>query len=196
MKLYSYVIARDIGFAPNPFWEYCTLAMCTPNYMGIKAKKDDWIIGISSKAQGNKLVYAMQVSDGLHFDTYYRDGRFEKKKPVKDGTWRERCGDNIYFMNLKGEWEQHAPGNFRGAEKMQKDLRHPKVFVAENFYYFGDKSVVIPLEYRELICMRGCKKDHSPEVVELFITWLRNNFSTGVLGNPKDNEEAQSPSCF
>ena len=30
MKLYSYIVARDFGFAPNPFYGFCTLATCKP----------------------------------------------------------------------------------------------------------------------------------------------------------------------
>ena len=30
MKLFSYVVARDFAFAPNPFHGYCTLATCKP----------------------------------------------------------------------------------------------------------------------------------------------------------------------
>lgn len=30
MKLFSYVVAREYGFAPNPFFGWCTLATCKP----------------------------------------------------------------------------------------------------------------------------------------------------------------------
>ena len=48
MKLYSYVMIYDTGFAPNPFWGYCTLATCKP---GIRrpAEQGDWIIGSGYK---------------------------------------------------------------------------------------------------------------------------------------------------
>jgi Nucleotide modification associated domain 2 len=41
MKVYSYVVRCDTGFAPNPFWGYCTLAACTPNHMGIHIQIED-----------------------------------------------------------------------------------------------------------------------------------------------------------
>lgn len=31
MTLYSYVVAHDFGFAPNPFDGLCTLATCKPD---------------------------------------------------------------------------------------------------------------------------------------------------------------------
>ena len=30
-RVHSYVVRYDSGFAPNPFYEYCTLATCKPN---------------------------------------------------------------------------------------------------------------------------------------------------------------------
>lgn len=29
-NLYAYAITRDLGFAPNPFHGFCTLATCKP----------------------------------------------------------------------------------------------------------------------------------------------------------------------
>ena len=82
MRLCSYVVAVDRGLAPNPFWGYCTLAVCTPNHMGIRAQDGDWFIGTTTAARGSKLVYAMQVSEVLPFDCYYNDPRFEEKSQL------------------------------------------------------------------------------------------------------------------
>ena len=84
----------------------------------------------------------------------------------------------------------------REAEIIKKDLKHLFVFVAENYYYFGDKAVTIPVEYQDTIWKRqGCKSSHGPEVVVNFLTWLKANYDFGVLGNPKDNSEAQKANC-
>lgn len=61
-RLYSYTITHDTGFAPNPFWGWCTLATCKPQIRRT-AQVGDWIAGLSPKATGNRLVYAMQVSE-------------------------------------------------------------------------------------------------------------------------------------
>jgi hypothetical protein len=47
--LYSYIVRQDTGLAPNPFWGWCTLAVCTPNHQGSKAKRGDWVAGFLSK---------------------------------------------------------------------------------------------------------------------------------------------------
>lgn len=197
MKLYSYVVKIDHGLAPNPFWGYCTVAVCTPNHMGAKAQPGDWIIGTSPNSQGNRLVYAMQVSETLSFENYYADVRFEKKKPVVNGSWREKCGDNMYYKDQQGKWIQHRTIHHRSPEIIKKDLKHPVVFVAEDFYYFGDKAITIPVEFQELIWRRqDCKSNHDSKVVDNFLDWLKANSTTGVLGNPKDNDEAKRASCL
>lgn len=42
MRFYSYVIPRDYGFAPNPYFGYCTLATCKQKIRK-NAQIGDWI---------------------------------------------------------------------------------------------------------------------------------------------------------
>lgn len=83
MRLCSYVVVYDSGFAPNPFWGLCTLAACTPNHQGLRLKAGEWLIGNSSARAGHRLIYAMRVSEVLDFDKYYRDPRFEQKERAR-----------------------------------------------------------------------------------------------------------------
>jgi hypothetical protein len=185
MKLYSYVVVHDTGFAPNPFWGYCTLAGCTPNHMGIRTRKGDWIIGTESIDNGNKLIYAMQVSDMLSSDKYYNDPRYKKKKPVKNGTWRQCCGDNIYYKDATGAWQQHS-SLYRSSPKQKKqDLKTPCVYIAKHFYYFGNRAKTIPSQYESLIWRRqGVKCNHDPSVVKGFLYWLQISFKPGIHAVP------------
>ncbi|HAT2715113.1 TPA: hypothetical protein I8303_003898, partial [Aeromonas hydrophila] len=79
-RVHSYVVRYDSGFAPNPFYEYCTLATCKPN---IRKGADigDWVVGSGSNdrsvRRGGYLVYAMQVTETMTFDEYGADPRFE-----------------------------------------------------------------------------------------------------------------------
>ena len=67
--LCTYIVKHDTGLAPNPFWRYCTLAVCTPNHMGVTPRGDEfWIAGFSGKEHGNKLVYAMRVDEFMGFN--------------------------------------------------------------------------------------------------------------------------------
>jgi hypothetical protein len=187
MRLCSYVVKNDKGLAPNPFWGYCTLALCTPNHMGIKAEKGDWLVGNSSVAKGNKLIFAMQVEEILSFDQYYNDPRFKRKKPDKNGTWRRQCGDNMYFKNKRGKWKQH-PSQFHNTPKdRKKDLKNPFVYISKRFYYFGDHAVSLPGRYGELILKRqGCKCSYDTEIVNGFLKWLQKKYEPGIYGKPQD----------
>ena len=64
MKLLKYVMTSDKGLAPNPYFGVCSLALCTPNHRNARLDVGDWIVGHSSKATGNKLIYAMRVTQG------------------------------------------------------------------------------------------------------------------------------------
>lgn len=64
MRLYSYIVAHDTGFAPNPFWGWCTLATCKPRIRK-SAGVGDWIIGLTPKRAGNRLLYAMKVEEKI-----------------------------------------------------------------------------------------------------------------------------------
>ena len=79
-RLYSYIVARDYGFAPNPFYGFCTLATCKPRIRK-KAEVGDWVIGTGSKSKGRDghLVYAMRVTETMSFDEYWADSRFHRK---------------------------------------------------------------------------------------------------------------------
>ncbi|MDE0086171.1 MAG: hypothetical protein OXU23_10695, partial [Candidatus Poribacteria bacterium] len=76
MKLYSYVVARDFGFAPNPFYQFCTLGTCKPKIRK-HAKDEDWIVGTGSKTREREgcLVFVMQVTEVVSFNDYWSDPR-------------------------------------------------------------------------------------------------------------------------
>jgi hypothetical protein len=187
MRLCSYVVTNDMGLAPNPFWGYCTLAVCTPDHQGIKAEKGDWFIGFSPASRGNKLIFAMEVSEILDFDDYYHDPRFFKKRPKIRGSWREQCGDNMYFKNEDGQWEQERTIYHHKREQIEQDTKHPIVFIGEHFYYFGEMAITLPDEFRDIIRRgRGVKCNFDGSLVERFLNWLHQECRPGIHGLPQD----------
>jgi hypothetical protein len=142
MDLFSYVLTHDTGFAPNPFWEYCTLACCKPKIRR-KAKVGDWIVGINPKAKGNGIIYAMMVEEVIPFEEYYRDRRFALKIP----NWNKgpvvfRRGDNIYKPQPNGSFEQLQ--SMHCSENKEHDLRGQNVLISKTFYYFGSRALDLP----------------------------------------------------
>ncbi len=117
-KYLLYKMTHDSGFAPNPFWGYLTLAVCTPNHMKANLKKGDWVIGVEGKQLAYKrrkagcnldveqsLIYIARVDEILSLDEYFKDERFESKKYQKNSKdWRKCVGDNVYYIE-DGKWK-------------------------------------------------------------------------------------------
>lgn len=196
MKLCSYVMTNDAGFAPNPFWGYCTLAACTPNHMRCVLGKDDWIVGNGSAGEGNLLIYAMRVSERLDLNAYYHDPRFAQKKPSNAG-WRERCGDNIYFHGAEGNLVQDAAAvHHNDCHVQEQDIYGDRVFISDHFFYFGEDAPPFPPQFASLICTGRGVRYHEGPVVDAFIDWLERTHPPqsvnppGLFGLPRDREDS------
>lgn len=186
MRLYSYVVAYDSGSAPNPFWGCCTLAICKPAIRRT-AKVGDWVVGIgpANKPTRGKVVYAMQVSEVLTLDAYFRDVRFGAKKPrggSKDP--RHRVGDNVY-RQVKGEWRKYAGGTHT-ERHLAKDVSGKNVLIGARFYYFGREAVALP---KGLALVgkggQGHRSWFPRTYIEMLEAWLEKAFAPGVHGGPE-----------
>ncbi|MGS1120699.1 Nmad2 family putative nucleotide modification protein [Rhodanobacter sp. UC4436_H3] len=157
MRLYSYVVRYDSGFAPNPFYGWCTLATCKP-YIRRTAQVGDWLVGTGSDSQqvqrGGYLVYAMRVGEIMTFEAYDADPRFQAKKPYRHGSRKQSCGDSIYYRDAANrQWLQrdsfhsNVDGS-RRADHVQRDTGVNRVLVSNTFVYFGGAGPKIPTELR------------------------------------------------
>lgn len=198
--LYSYVVAYDSGFAPNPFMGFCTLATCKPKIRQF-ACCGDWIVGTGSANakkvnRGGFLVYAMRVQEKLRFKQYWNDPRFEKKKPHLNGSYQTACGDNIYCP-LNGGWKQlnschsEEDGSPR-QEHIERDTKVDSVLVSDDFVYFGGEGPKIPNSLECLVLRsQGYRKlafqnaEHR-SIIMKFETWLKGFCGTGYQGRPFD----------
>lgn len=189
MKCYTYVVARDFGFAPNPFGGFCTLATCKPAIRSI-AKVGDWILGTGSakmKLQG-KLIFAMEVTEKLTYNDYWNDPRFQCKKPLMNCSLKKAYGDNIYFYDeLNKNWLQsnshhsNADGSIN-YHNLNRDTRINKVLISTCFYYFGKNCPLLPDEFNEKVCHgRSHKNITNIEDIEKIVMWIKNNFEPNYL---------------
>jgi len=193
--LYTYVMRHDSGLAPNPFGQFCTLAVCTPNHQGSKVQPGDWIAGASDKAHGYQLIYAMEVSERLHMDAYFRDPRFQSRKPELRAGPERRCGDNIYGLDDAGDWFQLPNPYHVGEAARQQDTRNPWVFVASEFWYLGREAMTMPHEYLEMFGGRGARVSHRPALAAKFKDWVRSTLPKGRHALPRDFEEDGCGRC-
>ena len=198
MRLYSYVVARDFGFAPNPFYEMCTLATCKADIRRL-AQIDDVILGTGSarRHRAGHVVYIMRVTEVVSYDTYWSDPRFALKKPNLHGSKKQAFGDNIYHRSAdSGPWIQanshhsHADGS-PNPSNIAKDTKSTNVLVSSDFVYFGGEGPQLPERFRsfdqyDLCVTRGYKNQFPGELVQKFTQWWRALDTTGYAGVPLD----------
>jgi hypothetical protein len=149
MNIYIYVLKVDSGFAPNPFYGYCTLACCKPNIRKV-SNEGDWVIGITprNRGLGNQIAYAMEIDEKLSFTQYWSDPRFKNKRPV----WApghpeiERCGDNCYEPLGNDQFQSIPSHHCENKDNKEKDLGGIYVLVGKHFIYFGSHAIQVPSE--------------------------------------------------
>lgn len=197
MKLYSYVVARDYGFAPNPHYGFCTLATCKP-ILRRKASIGDWVIGTGAASNhlSGHLVYAMRVSEIMTFNEYFADPRFATKKPNLHGSLKQAFGDNIYFQDDSGCWQQldshHSLADGSpNPENVGNDTDPNRLLVSDHFAYFGSEAPLIPQEVRmhgadDLCALRHYKNDFAPEHIARFVEWFEGLHAVGARGRPRE----------
>lgn len=194
MILYSYVIVRDFGFAPNPFFGYCTLATCKPNIRK-NAQIGDWVIGTGSAAKdsnfNNRLIYAMCVEEKLAFDDYWNDTRFYKKRPVMNGSRMQWYGDNIYHIDSKtGKFIQEnshhsLKDGLVNINNYNRDLSGKFVLISKAYWYFGEKAILIPDKFKGIIKSgRQYRKIDDTALIRAFVVWIQKQKWHAFIGNP------------
>ena len=195
MRGYFYVVARDFGFAPNPFHGVCTLATCKP---GIRqtARVGDWVFGMGGsklKAVG-RCIYAMKVTETMSFDAYWSDADFLDKRPVRNGSRKMMLGDNIYHHGDDGTWLQgdshHSlPDGSPNQHNVHRDTSTDRVLISRHFYYFGSSAPTVPPDYLTAIGFRNSigHRVYQLERCADLIRWLETNFSRDlntIIGLP------------
>lgn len=196
VRLYSYVVRYDIGFAPNPFYGWCTLATCKQD-MRRTAKVGDWIIGTGSASHNavSRLVYAMHIDEVLTFETYWRDPRFSRKRPTRHGNIKRAYGDNIYHHGPSGEWVQEdsrhsLPDGSSNQGHIEKDTSTDAVLASQQFTYWGSRGPAIPQHLREgeldLVHETQAHRCRFPDAVrDAAVDWI-TSLEPGVHADPPD----------
>lgn len=140
-KLYSYKMAHDTRFAPNPLCGVLTLATCKPK-MRLNTKVGNWIAGWTSKHIAHtptktgeeRLIYLAKVTKKLSFEEYWE--QYPQKRPIytDDNSVLERYGDNIYQPAEDGTFIQ-IKNVHHDESNMMKDL-------GESLYLYARSSTI------------------------------------------------------
>jgi hypothetical protein len=190
---FSYVVARDYGFAPNPFNGLCTLATCKQDIRK-SAKLNDWIFGCGAAALNckGKLIYAMKVTNKISYNDYFTDTKYSFKKPIMNGSLKRMYGDNIYFFDKNnGAWKQldSHHSNKDGSinyYNLHRDTKCEYLLLSDHFFYWGKNCIEVPEEFKSIIHFgigyRSIKID--PTIAKGLIKWISSNYDQGYLGDP------------
>lgn len=205
-QVYVYKLDHDTGMNPNPFGDYCTLAYCM-HMMREKIAKDVaaqksvnpklsiadmgiWVIGIAGKKldfNGSKrygrIVYAMQVTEVLTFDEYWRDPRFVTKRPNftpgEEIQFQNGHEANYRFFKLNNN-RRICGDNIEG----HYDEGSRYILVSDRFEYYGTDSenqikLLDFLGLSENDTMRGYRVYSSPKgkpVPEAVTEYIKHAF--------------------
>ncbi len=206
MKIISYRLTTDSGFAPNPFHKVLTLATCKPAIRrSSETRIGDWLFGFSSKElhdkaknnyglniDRNALLYIAKISKILPHDKYFLE--YPKKQVKFDGTMIEQAGDNIYYKDSNdssNSYKQLKNGNHDGSQgTITYDTNGINALICEEFYYFGREGILLNDEIMDKIRVidRGhCKTEENvEEIIEELLKWIELNYGNkkGQIGLP------------
>lgn len=201
-NLYLYVVARDFGFAPNPFHGICTLATCKPHIRS-SANVGDWIMGVGGNELGQvkgKCIFLMKVTGKISFQDYWDDEQYALKKSVRNGSDVRMLGDNIYHQNENSEWIQedshhsNADGSINYTN-LKTDTKSDRVLISRHFLYFGSQAHEVDLDsinYKRGIGHKKISLSDSEEACTLITTMFqknRNNINI-IVSDPCQFEDA------
>lgn len=196
MRVFSYKLVRDYGFAPNPFGEYCTLATCKPQIRSA-AQVGDLVIGCGSAALAleQRIIFAMRVAERLSFQEYWEDPRFIGKKPIFSASRSHAYGDNIYH-HAAGGWIQedsHHSLDDGGlnVSNLTRDTNADAVLLATDFIYWGGSAILIPAEFRDGTYgdqlyppARSHRSVFNPAFIKQISQWFSAVTPRGLQGRP------------
>ena len=196
VKLFSYVVARDYGFAPNPFYGFCTLCTCKPVIRRV-ALVGDWIVGTGSKTRNrqNQVVFAMRVTEALTLAEYWYDPRFTNKRPNLHGSKKQAFGDNIYHRNSSDNWAQenshhsHQDGT-QNLRNIVNDTQTDRVLISDDYVYFGGTGPEIPTRFthadNDIRARLGHRSNFPAWFIDDVVSWIRGLEVAGYVDEPLD----------
>jgi len=191
VRLHSYVVRWDHGFAPNPFYGVCTVATCEPDIRKV-ARVGDYVLGTGSAERDlqGRVVFLMRIEKIIVFDTYWGEPTYARKIPVMNGSLQQRFGDNIYHRE-NGEWIQADSRHSQTGAKpnklnLNRDTRKTdRVLVGWNFTYWGGSGPPVPTRLNDFVHSTPAHRNFfSEERIKRFLEWIGKRNENGLVGDP------------
>jgi Nucleotide modification associated domain 2 len=189
--LASYVVRWDHGFAPNPFYGTCTLATCKPAIRK-RAEVGDWVLGTGSAQRdfAGRAIFLMKVGEIICFDDYWDAPSFDRKRPVMNGSLKQRFGDNIYHHNEVGAWLQEdsrhsQDGSVNDHNLVRDTATTDRVLMGTDFIYWGDTAPSIPKSLMNFVISHpGYANRFADADIDALVNWAYGLGARGQVGDP------------
>jgi hypothetical protein len=193
----TYRLDHDLGFAPNPFFGWCTLACCMPQIRQ-HAKIGDIVIGMAGKGGLGciypQLIYWMRVDQAMTFDEYWSDPRFVNKRPQMPGPKMRIVGDRTYRHEPgQADWQfdrsmHHLPGTTKATSRhADLDTKVDRLLVGKQFTYWGNSGPSVPADLMSLFPNpRGNKCPPAGPLLDQLHELSGVNDPRGHVGDPAD----------
>jgi len=199
MKTRTYRLDHDLGFAPNPFFGWCSLACCMGPIRKV-AKLNDIIVGIAGSGKQGlgryhpQLIYWMRVDAELTFDQYWADPRFTRKIPKTTGPKMQMVGDRTYrhegsnvewSFNESMHYVADAPQNDGG--HVVSDTKVDRILLSQHYTYWGKSGPIVPQHLLGLFPIRrGQKCNHDEVLLAELHKFIDLGKPKGLAGVPAD----------
>jgi hypothetical protein len=148
-----------------------------------------------------RCVFAMKVTDKISFNDYWNNTLYFDKKPVRNGSRKMMVGDNIYYQQPSGAWNQadshhsQADGSLN-PHNLRTDTQSSRVLISRHFFYFGCNAPEIPADLLNKIGYqngRNYRKFSAHECTEI-IGWLYRSYANHlnrIMGDPYDFNQSE-----
>lgn len=195
----TYRLDHDLGFAPNPFFGWCSLACCMGDIRK-HAKLGDIIIGMAGSGKRGlgryhpQLIYWMRVDVELTFDQYWNDPRFVRKRPQIPGPKMSMVGDRTYRHELNGaDWSFDTSMHYVASAvqtnggHVVRDTKVDRVLLSQHYTYWGKSGPAVPNHLMPLFpTHRGQKCNHDAALLAQLHAFVGVNQPMNLAGDPSD----------
>jgi hypothetical protein len=172
MILWRYVIVTDGGAAPNFDPPLTTLAICKP-MIRKGARCGDLVMAFAGKPiarNPHKVVWAGIVREKLSFEQYWRDARFQTKKPNAS-----KHPDNIYRGGATGL--KQVRNGVHGPQSAATDERGQFVLVLKPAWHLDLEISSLPEQFSNLQLTKNNRRGHrrseiQADVAKELLAWL------------------------
>lgn len=194
-RVFTYVVLRDFGFAPNPFHGICTLATCKPR-IRLDATVGDYVLGTATvqRFPPGQVVYAMKVTEAMTFDEYWTNPSFIVKRPALSGSRKWQYGDNIYHRSDDNWIQEDSHHSYidglTNAHNLGRDTSVDRVLLSDNYTYWGGNGPEVPAQLRDwnghdiVTSGRGHKCQFPEDLAKSAAHWLEEVIGHGFQGRP------------